>query len=72
MRAELDKKCVMLPMLKMLWVFTLEVILHPVVEVKILNFTWMYGTYAWEISLLFWKSIHIQKIPFCKLSEKTC
>jgi len=39
MRAELDKKCVMLPMLKMLWVFTLEVILHPVVEVKILNFT---------------------------------
>lgn len=39
MRKGVDKKCVMLPMLKMFCVFTLKVLFHPVIEVKILNLT---------------------------------
>lgn len=34
MRKGVDKKCVMLPMLKMFWVFTFKVLLYPVIEVK--------------------------------------
>lgn len=39
MRKGVDRKFVMLPMLKIFCVFTLEVLLHPVIEVKILNLT---------------------------------
>lgn len=43
MRKEVDKKSVMLPMLKMFCVFTLNFLLHPVVEVKILHLTGVEG-----------------------------
>lgn len=43
----------MLPILKMLWLFTLKVLLRPVVEVKILNLTGIEGLSAREMFLLF-------------------
>lgn len=77
MRKGVDRKRVMSPILKMFWFFTLKFLLHPVIEVKILNLTsFMLENYSCcsSLNLFTFEKFHyasVQKILARHLAENS-